>query len=184
MKNKSFYLLFLRYIIILIAGLGNLFIFYEIFTPITVYLSTLILNILSPGTVSIASTIVFKDLLIEIVPACVAGAAYYFLFILCMSIPIKPLSRRIKIIIFSLGVFLIFNVTRIIIFATIADTKYFEATHFFFWYFLSTVLVVSIWFLTVYTFKIKEIPVYTDVKELFNKTKKAKGKTKHNKSSN
>jgi hypothetical protein len=45
--------------------------------------------------------------------------------------------------------------------------QYFDVTHMTVWYFGSTVLVVALWFVNVWIFKIKEIPIYTDAKTIF-----------------
>ena len=172
-----------RYFLIILVGLGNLYLFYKIFFPSTFYLSYLLLSLFGETTVfPNVSIILFNQVSIEIIKACVAGSAYYLLFILAMSIPNVKISKRILLILFSFAVLLLVNSIRILLMGIVAQTIYFESLHMFFWYVLSTIFVVGIWFLSVKLFKIKEIPVYSDVKYLIEKTKHTKGKQKNNKS--
>jgi hypothetical protein len=48
----------------------------------------------------------------------------------------------------------------------VSDYVYFDQLHVFFWYFASTLLVVLVWFATAYVFKIRNIPIYSDFKEI------------------
>ena len=165
--------LFTRYLIIIIAGLGNLYIFYKIFTSLTIYPVGFLLKLISPTTIT-ATLITFQTITIEIIPACVAGAAYYLLFILAMSVPdIKPL-RRIKIILFAFTSLLILNILRIFFLALINQLAYFHSLHLLFWYVLSIVFVFGIWLITIKKFKIKQVPIWDDLNFLINLSKKKK----------
>lgn len=169
-KNKLFSL-FIRYFIILFAGLFNLFLFYEIFTPITINLVNFVLNLFS-STELISNIIIFNGLSIELVSACIAGAAYYLMFILIMSVPNIKISKRIALILFSFSIFLILNVARIIFFSFITNFAYFDLVHMSFWYLFSTIFIVGIWLIDIKIFKIKSIPVYSDLKFMFKLIKK------------
>lgn len=192
--EKSFFSMTLRYFLLLILGLGNLFIFYLIFTPLTVYpvfwliglsneatlLQGTYTNVceLSGGTfleglACMNTTIFFKDYFASIIPACIAGSAYYLLLILNLSTPMS-LKKRIKSLSFILVLFLILNVLRIFTFALIFASKHYEIfniAHTASWYFGSTILVLLIWFSNVLIFKIREIPIYTDIKSILNQIK-------------
>ena len=65
-------------------------------------------------------------------------------------------------------------------FIGIYNTALFDLMHMLFWYLFSTLIVVFVWFFTVKIFKIREIPVYDDVKYLLRniKTKKSSKKEK------
>ena len=155
----------MRYSVILLLGLGNLSVFYYIFTPLTVNISAFILNLFSE-TIIDSSTILFREVTIEIISACVAGSAYYLLFILLMSTPELKIKTRIYALLFSFSLLLIFNSLRIVLLALINQSMYFELVHIVFWYVISTIFVILIWFLTINLFKIRNIPVYTDIKNL------------------
>ena len=171
--------LFTRYILIILLGLGNLFIFYKLLTPITTNTTFYILSLFSSSTAFLSqNTILFKQVIIELIPACIAGSAYYLLFILLFSTPnIKPL-KRIKILIISFISFFILNIIRITFLANIASLTIinhptaFESIHLIFWYLISTLFVIAIWLLIIKHYKLKSIPIYTDLKFIYKLIKK------------
>ena len=189
----------LRYFILLILGIGNLFIFYTIFTPLTVYpvfaildssygaellrgdvtkACDLLTNINAPNIITksacINTTIFFKGYFASIIPACIAGSAYYLLLILNLTTPMEKRKRTYNLLFITIS-FLVLNIIRIATFAAIFANKGFEIfnlAHAATWYFGSTVLVILIWFSSVLLFKIKTVPIYTDVKTIINQIKK------------
>ncbi|MGV8142872.1 MAG: pacearchaeosortase [Candidatus Pacearchaeota archaeon] len=193
MENNFVASVILRYSILLILGLGGLFIIYLVVTPLTVYpvfafikaqygaslISSGPTNICDiatnnlPFLTSIAcvkTTIIFKGYYASIIPACIAGSAYYLLLILNLTTPMGR-KQRVKSILFTLLSFFVLNIIRIIIFANIYANKgfdFFAIAHTATWYFGSTILVLLIWFSNVFLFKIHNIPVYTDIKNLFS----------------
>ena len=168
-KNKVYYL-FLRYIIILLFGLWNLSIFYKIFTPLTTHFAGFILNLFSPTTI-MGNIILFKSISLELIPACVAGSAYYLLLILILSTPNIEVFKRIKLILISLMSLFILTSLRIVILALIAQTSYFQQFHMLFWYLVSTLFVVIIWISIIKIYKIKSIPIYSDIRYLLSLSK-------------
>jgi hypothetical protein len=178
--NKSISLVS-RYLLIFLAGLGNLTLFYKVFYPLTFRISSFLFSLFG-DTISFYNIqlILFNQTAIEIINACVAGSAYYLLFILLLSLPNINIFKRISMLIFAFGILLVLNVVRILFMGLIAGTSYFESVHMLLWYFVSVLFVVGIWFLTVTLFSIKEIPVYSDLKYLIEKTKHSKIQRKHN----
>jgi len=175
--NYNYKDIILRYLILLTLAFSNLYLFYLIFTPLTVYPVFWILDLIS-GSSLLGNTIVFKGNYIELIPACIAGAAYYLLFILNLTTPMS-LDKRIKSLIFINFTFLLLNIARIILFAVllISGYQYFNFAHTLVWYFGSTVLVVIVWFVNVKFFNISSIPVYTDLANLYKlRIKKTKRK--------
>jgi len=151
-----------RYILALIIGLGNLYVIYLIFTPLTIYASYYILgNIYSIVTAD--SIFLINDTIIEISSACVAGAAYYLLIALNLLTPMN-IKKRMKLFAISIPLLFIANILRIVVLSAMAvnGTAFFDITHKIIWYGLSTIFVVGIWFFCVWSLKIKAIPVYTD----------------------
>lgn len=163
MNYKETLFILSRYLFLLIIAFPALKIFYLIFTPLTVYPVAFILEKLYSAILFPGNILFFKGYYAAIIPACVAGAAYYLLLILAFSTPME-ISKRIKVIIFTLGGFLILNVTRIVVFAMLLKIgyQYFDLTHLAVWYIGSTLLVATLWFLAVFIFNIKTIPFYTD----------------------
>ena len=157
--------LFIRYISALLLGIF-ITIFYIIFTPLTVYPVYFVLKMFYPVVLS-GITLTIYSAKILLVPACIAGSAYYLLLILNLLTPMK-MRTRIKAIVFSFLMLLIINILRILLFSTlfIEGFKYFDLTHLFFWYVLSIIFVFLIWIMEIKIFKIKEIPIYTDLNYL------------------
>ena len=165
----------IRYIILILVATPNLWIFYKIFTPLTIYPTYFLLNLFFEASLKGVFISLPNNLTIEIIGACIAGSAYYLLFILNLSVPSMKLKKRLKLILVSFISLLIVNVLRIFLLSSILvlGFSWFDVAHKIFWYFGSIVLVLLIWFLEVKYFKIKEIPFYSDL-EFIYKTSKIK----------
>lgn len=159
--------LIVRYIMLVGGAIKNLYVFYWIFTPLTVYPIYFLLNLIY-GAILDGKVIYSGGFSIEIVEACVAGSAFYFLFILNLSTRM-PVKKRISGLVFSFCSFLFINLIRIFVFSIllINGFVYFDFVHMFFWYFLSTIFVLVVWFVEVKLFEIREIPVYSDMRFLY-----------------
>lgn len=166
--HKRFMDIFARYLILIIAAIPSFWIFYLIFTPLTIYPVFLILNLFFDSILIKNIIIINNEIPIEIIKACIAGSAYYLLLVLNLSTPKINLQKRLKMIFFAFSALLIMNVARIILLSVIflEGFPFFVLAHQLFWYFLSTIFVVAIWFSEVKIFKIKEIPFYSDLKFL------------------
>lgn len=169
-RAKSF---FVRYFLIVLLSLNSLYFFYLIFTPLTLYPVYFFYKIFFNVTL-LGTTIIFPTKEhIDIIFSCVAGSAYFLLFALNLSIPNIKIKRLIKMIAFSLGIFLILNIFRIIflIYLLLIKSPSYNSLHLFFWYILSTIFIICIWFAEVKIFRIKQIPFYTDFKYLISRIK-------------
>lgn len=163
--------LIFRYSLLILIALPGMGLFYTIFMPLTVFpvhslLSLFFETTLKNNIVTIGTTE------IEIIDACVAGAAYYFLLVLNLSTPKIEAKKRLKIFGFSFGILLIINILRIFVLSIIyfQNEAIYNFAHILFWYLGSTLFVVAIWFWSVKEFKIKEIPFYSDLKFLYSKS--------------
>lgn len=170
-SDKEFYKLLLRYIFLIAVAIPNLWLFYKIFTPLTIYPAYFLFNIFFGATL-LGNTILVGGkscFPIEIIPACVAGAAYYLLLIFNLSIPNIKIKKRLSMIIFAFGTLLIANILRIFIlgFMFISESAYFDITHKITWNLLSGIFIALIWIAEVKIFKIKEIPIYSDLRFLY-----------------
>jgi len=163
----------IRYLILILIAFPGLWIFYFIFTPLTLYSVYFLLNLFYE-TLIITNIIVVNETAIELIGACIAGSAYYLLLILNLSVPKIKLQKRVKMILFAFCIFLVINILRIFLLSlmSISVSPLFEATHKILWYSISTLFVVGIWFFEVKLFKINQIPFYSDIKFLFKKSKK------------
>ncbi len=183
MKKEVEYLfdIISRYLILILLGVTGVNFFYLLFSTITIYPVYFLLKLFFDASLA-GNTIVIGTSPIEIIGACVAGSAYYLLLILNLSTKGIELEKRIYMLLFSFSSLLVINILRIFFLSVIfaSGFSFFDVTHKLFWYVGSTVFVVGIWFLSVKMFKVKEIPVYSDIAFLLNSGKKVK-KTKRSK---
>lgn len=183
-KEKIFFEIFIRYIIILLFGLGNLFIFYFLLTPITTYSVYGIVNIYHDVQLSKSGLLFFEDFNVGLIDSCIAGGAFYLLFILIMSIGRINLRKRLSVLFSSFGLFLFFNIIRILVLIELYGTKSFVFAHWFLWNIMSTLFVIGIWFFMVKKYNIESYPFLTDFSDAvtFFKENNKKEKLKHKKS--
>lgn len=168
MKTNSAYSMAARYLAAIILGLNSLFVFYFIFTPLTVYPVYFIISLFDSGARLLEGNLLFySGIYAEIIPACVAGAAYYLLTLLNLTTPMEW-KKRLMNLGFLLGSFLVLNILRIVFFASLSvrNENYFGAAHLATWYAGSTILVAALWFAGVWLFSIKQIPMYSDIRGL------------------
>ncbi len=159
--------IFSRYLILILLGI-NLNLFYFIFTPLTVYSVFFLLNIFFSVSLS-GITISLNNFNIKIVEACIAGSAYYLLAILNLTTKMK-IKKRVLSLLFLFSSFFVINVFRIFLFSAILLKSFslFNTLHLITWYFLSGIIVFLIWVLNIKIFNIKKVPVYSDLRFLFN----------------
>ena len=161
-----------RYFILLVIPLNGLWIFYFVFTPLTIYPVYFILGLFSDVSIFGNLMVINRQLPIEFINACIAGAAYYFLLILNLATPKINLRKRIIMVVLSFIAFLFFNLLRIFLLIGVIYSGYlfFDIAHVVFWYSISTIFVVAIWFVQVKIFRIKKFPFYSDLKHFYSKT--------------
>ncbi|MFH1422834.1 MAG: pacearchaeosortase [Planctomycetota bacterium] len=171
LKNPSVDVL-LRYLIILLIAIPNLWIFYAILTPLTIYATYFLFNIFFSDVSLVTNTIKLGCFPIEIINSCVAGSAYYLLLLLNFSTKDIKWKKRLTILSLAFASLFIMNIIRIFALSIMAyhGNPLFDVSHQIFWYFLSTFFVVVIWFTEVKYFKIKSIPFYTDLKFIYKKS--------------
>ena len=177
MRRKSIIVtdILIRYSLLIVLAIPNLWLFYAVFTPLTAYPVFALLNLLYDALLISGKIILInRTIPIELIQACIAGAAYYLLLILNLSTREIKLKTRVKMIAFSFLAFLLVTILRIFILSIIAvsGSSFFDLTHIVFWYGLSTIFVVAIWFAEVKLFRIKTIPFYSDIKFLLTQKKR------------
>ncbi len=164
--------LILRLIIILLLPLK---IFYIIFTPLTILPSYFLLKLLNYGILMDYANkyFVIGNYTLDFVPACIAASAYFLLFLLVLSTKDIKLRTRITMLLLGSLLILAMNVIRVEI-LIIALVEYgktlFDSIHLIFWRFVSVVYVFFVWILLIKKYKVKSIPVYSDLKELYRKS--------------
>jgi exosortase/archaeosortase family protein len=159
----------LRYILI-IASLFSLPLFYVIFKPITLYLTYFLLKLFFSVQLT-GNMLIFANTNVEIIDACVAVSAYFLFLALNLATREIKFGKRVLLFFFTSFVFLVINVIRIFLLTIMLINKsaFFDLTHKVFWYVLSIVFVFLIWILGTKLMKIKQVPVYSDVKWILEK---------------
>lgn len=175
-RNTEMLLIFLRYFSVVLVGLGNLFLIYWIFTPLTVGLCYAIISIFSVSNLA-GNIISFNGNSIELISSCIAGAAYYLLFCLAMLTKMNY-KTRIKTILLSTFAFFSFNIVRILVLTLILNSPSFEIIHWLSWNILSTIFVVLIWIFTIKKYRVSSVPVYSDMIYIEKTLKRKKTKRK------
>jgi len=182
--KKEMWKMIIRYLILVLVAIPGFGYIYYLLSPITTYPVGFLLSLIYSVQIAPGMIMVGNLALIEIIGACIAGSAFYFLLILNLSIPNIGWKKRLTMIVFSFVIFLIINILRIFILSImfVSGSAFFDITHKIFWYLGSTLFVILIWFLEVKVFNIKEIPFYSDLKILYLKSllKKKKKNKKNN----
>ena len=152
------------------SGVVGFNVFYGLFSWITVGLSYFVVGIFHSGVLE-GNTLLVSGEIIEFVPACIAASAYLLLGLLILLT--RGISFLKGVLLFVVGSLLILvgNVVRIEILVSflLSGVNYFETLHLLFWKILSSVYVVLVWVFLSWLFKVKEIPVYGDLKYLRDK---------------
>ena len=167
-KEFNLYDLLIRYLILIILGVF-IGVFYKGFAPLTIYPVYFILNLFYPVYL-LSNILMVNSTIIEIISACIASSAYYLFIILNLSTPDIETKKRIKMLLIAFLSFLILNILRIVFLSMlyVSGSSLFDFTHELFWYVISVVFVVGIWFAQVKYYKIKTIPFYSDLKLIYN----------------
>jgi exosortase/archaeosortase family protein len=151
---------------LIIAFSFNLF--YIILNPLTFNLTYLLLKIFTNPILSI-NTILINSFTLKFIPACAAASAYLLLALLILLTKDIELKKGIKMFFLGSLLILIMNLTRILILIFILmnyGKDYFNLIHVIFWKIISSVFVVIVWVYLTNKFKIKSIPIYSDIKTI------------------
>ena len=179
-KTNNYYSdLFIRLLGILLVTL-NFNLFYVILTPITLYLSYFLANLFY-NAVIVGSAIGVDGFGFNIINACVAGAAYYLLFLFVMGLKDCSWTKRVKMFFSGAFILLAVNVIRIFILMVLnleLGHSYFEAVHLIFWNFMSGIFIFLIWIFLVKKFKAGGIPFLSDIRFLFDNSLLKRNKSK------
>lgn len=160
--------LIIRIFLALVIALLGIKIFYPIISPLTFYLSYFSLFFLKPVLISSTMFSIGSHSL-EFIPACAAASAYLLLTLLIFLTKDIKIKKGIKLFLIGSLAILMVNIIRIdflIIILLKYSSNLFETLHLFIWKVLSSVFVVLIWIVLSKYFKIRTIPVYSDLKEL------------------
>jgi exosortase/archaeosortase family protein len=151
--------------------------FYVILKPLTVYCLYFIMQFFYKVGVNgnILGFFVSGNLFnVEIIDACVAGSAFFLLLILNLSTKNLGVLKRIWLFLFEAALLFLFNLIRLLVIIPLYlnGSALFPIVHELFWYVLSIAFVVLIWLFGAWVFRIREIPVYSDICWIIRKSKK------------
>lgn len=169
---------------VLVALIFRPQIFYIFLTAPTIMISFILLKLAGYSVVKAGTSLIVNNVTLNFVEACVASSAYYLLLFLILLT--KDIRLKTAFEMFFLGSLIIFSVNIIRIFVLIVvllekGYDYFNLIHLTFWYGVASVLVFLVWVYLTKKYKIKNIPVYSDVVYLASKIKRNKKKTKEKK---
>jgi len=177
MNHKELTSLLIRYIFLIALVFLVLDLISYLLTPTTIYLSLQLIKLVYHNSVLLTGTqtLFVNGNYITLISACIAIAAYYLLIFLNLTTPMS-LAARTKSLAFLILSFLILNIIRIFIFTIlfVSGYSFFDLAHEIVWYAGSTLLLVILWFANVLLFRIKEIPIYSDIKEILRDVKNKK----------
>ena len=141
---------------------------YKILIPITLYPSFYILKLFYKAELS-NTLITIENYSLTFIPACAAASAYILLGILILLTKDIKLKTGLKMFLLGSSLILIANIIRIealILILINFGKNYFETLHLFIWKVLSSVFVALVWIFLIKFYKIRSIPIISDIKEL------------------
>lgn len=168
---KKGYDLILRIIILFLIPYSLLKI---IIAPITIYLSYYLLKLFGEKVILLPPFLIMNQAIIKFIPACAAISAYYLLMLLVLlTKDIKPIVRMKMFLTGSLIILAIntLRITALLVILSYYGLNLFESIHMFFWILIGSVFVALVWIFLVKKYKIKAVPIYSDLKYLFEQTK-------------
>ena len=142
---------------------------YKIFLPLTIWPVFFFLYILKLSPYIQQDIISVGQLQLSFIEACIAPYAYYLLIALIFLTKDITAAKRIKILLLGSLLILAANIVRILLLTLVLlyfGYNAFQSLHIIFWLFISTLYIVFLWLILIKIFKIKSIPVYSDIKYL------------------
>jgi len=137
-------------------------------TPLSAYLSYFPFLLL--GASVDGNILSFGSSKVEFVDACSALGAYILLGLLVLLTKDVSFWKGVKVFLLGCLMILIANIIRIDLMIIILENygmNLFETLHMVIWKFVSVVYVALVWIFLVWKFKIKNIPLWSDLKYLY-----------------
>ncbi len=146
----------------------------KFFYPLTIYPPYYLLKIMNYQVFIIPPYIITLENYIRFSEACAAISAYFLLLLLIILTKDIKVKTGIKIFIAGSAIIYIVNMARIFLLIAILE-KYgfsaFQQTHDILWIIFGSLLVALTWISLSRYYKIRTIPIYSDVKYLLKQTK-------------
>ena len=177
MKKDSY---FKELVLRLITGFAVLIgypLFYMILAPITLHVSYFFFNIFMPSALVGTKIVTVMDSF-ELIPLYVATSAYLLLAILILLTKDISPSERFQMFVYGSLAILAFNILRIelLLLTYFSLNTAYDSLHLFVWKFMSTAFVVLLWLGLARLYKVKAIPVYSDLRHIMSMIKPSRKK--------
>lgn len=141
----------------------------KIFYTLTIYFPYLVMKLINYQAFLVQPYIITADSYIRFSQACAAISAYFLLLLLIILTKDIKLITRIKMFLLGSIIILAVNLARILILIAVLETKGFNAfqqTHDIIWIIFGSLLVALAWIFLIQHYRIKSIPIYSDLKYL------------------
>lgn len=140
---------------------------YTVIAVFTLHFSYFFFSIFVPSAL-IGNKIATLTNTFEFIPACVATSAYILLALLVFLTKDISWNERLQMIAYGWLAILAFNLLRIelLLLTFFSLNTAYDTIHLFVWKFMSTAFVVLLWLGMAKMYKVKAIPVYSDIKVL------------------
>jgi len=177
MKKEGYFKELVLRVVTAFAVLMGYPLFYVILAPLTLHFSYFFFSIFQPSAL-IGDTIQTQTASFKFIPACVAASAYILLAMLVFLTKDIPWNERLQMIVYGSLAILAFNILRIelLLLTFFKLETAFDTIHLFVWKFMSTAFVVLLWLGLAKLYKVKAIPVYSDLKHIAGMIKPSRKK--------
>jgi len=146
----------------------------KIFYPLTIYFNYFLLKLISYQVFIIPPYLITSENYIRFSQACAAVSAYFLLLLLIVLTKDIRFKTMIKISLLGSAMIFAVNTARILILIAVLE-KYgfntFQQTHDVLWIIFGSLLVALTWIFLARYYKIKSIPIYSDIMYLLKQTK-------------
>ena len=164
--------LILRVFISLAIVLLPIDLFYFLLLKPTLYTSSIFLSQYVPRITE--DSLIINNVALKFIPACIATLAYVLLLLLVLLTKDIGFKNGAKIFLSGAIIIFIANIIRIdsLIYVYFEyGSNIFDRLHLFIWQFLSGIFVAAVWIFLSHVYKIKAIPIYDDIAELYRRRK-------------
>jgi len=146
---------------------------YSLFLFLTKTISFLILKLIYPSAILQGNSFLIKNTTFNLISACIALPAYYFLYFLILMTKEIKLKILVKLVIVGTLLIMIMNIFRIDFLISLYlefGKTWFNYIHLFFWKFISLFYVVLVWIYLTRRYNVSSIPGYSDLSYLYSKS--------------
>ena len=146
----------------------------KIFYSFTIYLPYILMKLVNYQVFIARPYLITSSNYIRFSEACAAVSAYFLLLLLIVLTKDIKLKTRIKIFLLGSVIILSVNLVRIVVLIAVLETQGFDAfqqTHDILWIIFGSLLVALTWIFLINHYKVKSIPIYSDLKYLLEQIK-------------